>query len=203
MNANDIATLRHEMDRHLRNIAVPLPSGLDNQPPFFSLLAGYMSPWNITDSGRNTDVLLTNNPSRHLNEAGRLSQIALEGHTAKPSDFLLRDVLIPAVQRGHRRTIMLSCHQAYWKATPYPDFFRPVGRNLDVAPDVNEPNMLGFILRHNLLDAAAGVAFMLPGLIADRTDYWIQRFLDAGADSSEIGAFIGGLQIYWEQNLPN
>ena len=201
MNANDIANLRLEMGEHLGNINVPLPSVHAIRHPFLVFLVGYMSPWNI-GPGRDANMLLTNNPMRFMNEAGRLNEVGLEGHTSKPSPFLRRDVLIPAVKKGDRRTILLSCHQAYWKAGPYPDFFRRVGGLLDIAPSVNEPNMLGFLLHHNLLDAAAGVAFMLPGLVANRTDYWIQRFLDADADSSEIDAFIGGLQVYWEQNLP-
>lgn len=195
---SDITALREQMETFLRNPDTPAPTWA-NENGFFAFLVGYMAPWCI--GKRHGNIEICNNTVRHLNEAGQLSLLAAEGHQGRPS-LTLRKILLGSIANTNRRGVNLACHQAYWKVTPYPDFTRRTGGAINFLPGTNEFNALGYILRQpDALDVATGVAFMLPGLVANRPEYWLERFTRAGADPQEIPGFIEGLQAYWEAGL--
>lgn len=202
MNTQDILTLRQDMEDHMQFKRNSPPMGLENKGEFFVFLAGFMAPWclEVVDGKACIEPGLLRG---YEHKAGELCELAQEGHVGQASTFLHRHVLLPAIKKGNFATVLMSCHQAYWKVTPYPDFTRAVGSAVETLFEVHEPNTLGLILRQpDALLMAYGVAFMLPGLIANRTDYWEQRFIRAGADPADTMVFLKALQNYWDATLP-
>lgn len=203
MNSANVTDLRTCLDAHIRE-DFPFPEDLANSGDMLTFLAHFMTPWSKFVDGVLHGSMWPRLEARNSPEY-QLAVLAGEGHEGNASAFLRREVFIPALQADDSAKIRLSCHQAYWKAIPYPEFFQRVGGPQDVnllLGDVDEPNMLGFMLYHERPVSAAGVAFMLPGLVANRTDYWIERFVRAGMHPTQAQALIQGLQTYWEESLP-
>lgn len=198
---SDITELRQGMENYLRQPDSGLPVKLAHKDDTLSFLAGFMAPWAIAQT--RDDSFLLPNAERDRNEAGIINEIALEGqHRGRPSEFLRVSVLLPAIERDDSKTALIHCHKAYWKTGPYADFFRRVYGLRGYIQGIDQPNMLGALLYYNRLELAAGTAFMLPGLVANRTDYWRERFIAAGADPDETPVFLEGLQNYWDATLP-